>query len=155
MESEAKPVVKGKFTFQFAGALFALSAVFELITIASEVPFFGSINRGTEAVAVHIIYAILFACLGIGLWRATRWVYRLIFIVTFFYTLDKIFLLLDRNTLEALVMHAVGSHDEILQFFDKAFILNLVSIVLLLFVLCWWGFTLYAYLRRAYFFNQN
>ena len=65
-----KTRIKGKFTFQSAGILFALSALLELFSINSRIPLFGNVQGGIIAATYHLIYSVLFFFLGFGLYKA-------------------------------------------------------------------------------------
>ena len=58
---------KGHFTFRTAAVLFALSALFEIVGITQLVPLFGEFRGGTAALGYHLLYALLFLVLAIGL----------------------------------------------------------------------------------------
>jgi len=146
---------KGRFTFRSAGALFLLSGGLEVFSLTSEVPLFGALRGGPVAVAYHLAYLALFLAMGIGLWRARPWTCRLVFVGSLFYTLDKLAYLLDRKTMELDLMGQLRGHEEIWQFVDKGYILDVVTITMALFIACWWGFAFYAYARRDYFVNSG
>jgi hypothetical protein len=38
---------------------------------------------------------------------------------------------------------------------DRVFVLQVLMLVLVLFMLCWWGFALYTWWRRDYFQNNG
>ncbi len=148
----------GTFTLRFAGAAFGISAVLELMSIGSTVPMFGALRSGAIAIAYHGVYAALFAALCIGLWNAKRWGYRLLFAVTCFYTVDNLRFVLDRTGMKAEIDHLKVQIDQELAAFttlrdvvDAESMMRLATLTAILFVACWWGFTLYARTRRSYF----
>jgi hypothetical protein len=142
---------KGRITFRIAAVFFLLSALLEIFSITSEVPLFGALRGGVSAAIYHLIYFLLFMALGIGLWRAKPWGYRLVFAGTLLYTLDKVLYLLYRDSMKAWLRIQLSGYEEMLQFIDIGLILQMVILLMLLFVACWWGFTVYTYWRREYF----
>ncbi len=93
--------------------------------------------------------------LGIGIWKATPWGYKLIFITASIYTLDIAQYLLHRDTMLAGVMRQLAGAREILRMVDKDMLMNALTITTALFAAGWWGFALYAYLRRGYFRSKE
>jgi hypothetical protein len=142
---------KGRITFRIAAVFFLLSALLEIFSITSEVPLFGALRGGVSAAIYHLIYFLLFMALGIGLWRAKPWGYRLVFAGTLLYTLDKVLYLLYRDSMKAWLRIQLSGYEEMLQFIDIGLILQMVILLMLLFVACWWGFAVYTYWRREYF----
>ena len=143
--------VRGEITFRIAAVLFIISACFELIGVTASAPLFGEMQGGTAAVVYHLIYAGLYMAIGIGIWKATPWGYKLIFITSGIYTLDKTQYLLNRDTMMTSVMRQLAGAREILRMVDKNMLMDAITITTVLFVLGWWGFALYTYLRRDYF----
>ena len=142
---------KGRMTFRTAAVLFFLSAVFEIFSFTSEVALLGALRGGVVAVVWHLLYLFLFLGLGLGLWRAKPWGYKLVFIVTVFYTLDKISMLFYPEFMKAWLTQLLSRRGDILQFIDIELVLTAVTLMMVLFVACWWGFAVYTYLRREYF----
>ena len=101
--------VKGRTTFRIAAILFLLSAVFELVGISSTVLLLGTYRGGFAAAAVHLLYAALYLALGLGLWKARRWGYRLVFAATIIYTLDKMQYVFYRETILGEIRRQVGT----------------------------------------------
>ena len=146
-----KSRIKGKLTFQTAGVLFALSALFELFSITSSVPLFGNIQGGMIAATYHLIYVVLFFMLGFGLYKARSWAYKLVFVVTGLYTLDRLVYVLDRKALESYLVALLGKYGVTIGIAETGFILKVILFATALIVACWWGFAGYTYLRREYF----
>jgi hypothetical protein len=144
---------KGTFTFRTAAVLFVLSAVFELLSVTSEVPLFGAIRGGLSADVYHIIYVLLFLALGVGLWGGKKWGYALVFITTALYTLDKLQFVLSSRAVEAFITTQMGGYESELQAqgINAGMILEALILMSLVVVLCWWGFAWYTYIRRDYF----
>ena len=146
-----KSRIKGKFTFQSAGVLFALSALFELFSINSRVPLFGNVQGGLIAATYHLIYVVLFFFLGFGLYKARPWAYTLVFTATGLYTLDRLVYVLDRKALETYLASLLDKYGVTVGISETEFILNIIMLATLLIVASWWGFSGYTYLRREYF----
>ena len=146
-----KTRIKGKLTFQTAGVLFALSALLELFSITSRIPLFGNIRGGLIAATYHLIYVVLYFLLGFGLYRARSWAYKLVFVVTGLYTLDRLVYVLDRKALESYLVAFLGKYGVTIGIPETGFILKVLLLATALIVACWWGFAGYTYLRREYF----
>ncbi len=146
-----KSRIKGKFTFQTAGVLFALSALLELFSINSRVPLFGNLQGGMIAATYHLIYAVLFFSLGFGLYKARPWAYTLVFATTGLYTLDRIVYVLDRKALETYMAALLDKYGVSVGIPETGFILKIIVLATILIVACWWGFAWYTYLRQQYF----
>ena len=142
---------RGEITFRIAAVLIILSACFELIGVTSGAPLFGEMRGGIAAVIYHLIYACLYLALGIGIWQATAWGYKLVFITTAVYTLDKAQYLLNREKMLDSTLRQLAGSREILRMIDKNELVNIMTIAVLLFAAGWWGFALYTYFRRDYF----
>ena len=147
--------IKGKFTFQSAGVLFILSALLELYSINARVPLFGNVRGGLIAATYHLIYVVLFFCLGFGLYKARPWAYRLVFAATGFYTLDRLVYISDRKALEAYLAALLDKYGIAAGIPETGSILKVVILAALLTAAGWWGFAGYTYLRRRYFQQQG
>jgi hypothetical protein len=130
-----------------------LSAVFELLSVTSEVPLFGAIRNGLSADIYHIVYVLLFLALGVGLWSAKKWGYMLVFITTALYTLDKLQFMLSRQVVEAFIATQMGGYESELQAqgINAGLIMEALVLMSIVVILCWWGFAWYTYVRRDYF----
>ena len=156
-ETASHTKVKGRTTFRIASILFLLSAVFELVGVTSAVLLLGVFRGGPAAALYHLFYAAMYVALGIGLWRASPWCYRLVFAATLIYTLDKLQYVIYRQTIFAELMRQAGPYGQLLQAIDPQLIQQVLMLVAAIFVACWWGFAGYTYVRRDYFraFNPN
>ena len=154
MEPDRK---KGHFTFRTTAVLLMVSAVFELLSLTTEEPLFGEIRSGIGVGIYHLVYAVLFAALGVGLWRARKWGYTLVFVTATLYTLDKLQLILGRHAMENFIAQQMSGYEETLrsQGVDSALIMQAIMLTSIIIVLCWWGFALYTYWRRDYFKNTG
>ena len=142
---------KGRFTFRTAGALFLISAVFEVLAINVEVPLFGEVRGGFVAAGYHLLYGALFSAAGVGLWQAKRFGYTAVMAGTALYTVDRGLLLLDRDTLEEYLAGQLAAHGDMAQILDMDSVMALTILASVLFIAGWWGFALYTHWRRAYF----
>lgn len=142
---------KGHFTFRTAAVLFALSALLELLGVAVPAPLFGEFRGGATAVIYHLTYAVLFLALAVGLWNAARWGYHAIFIGGALYTLDKLQFLMSGNITQEFVNMMFRGQEQLLKTVGPDMVMLSLTLVVLGFVLGWWGFAYYAYLRRSYF----
>lgn len=146
---------KGRTTFRIAAVLFLLSALFELIGILSAVMLLGAFVGGFVAAAYHLLYAAVYLALGIGLWKARPWCYRLVFAATVLYTLDKLQYVIFRKALLVEIMRQAGPYRQLLQAIDPQMIMQVLILVAALFAAGWWGFAAYTYFRRDYFRPPN
>jgi len=158
---------KGQFTFRTAAVFFILSALVEIFSIffGSRVPLFGVVHDGFVAAIYDLVYATLFAALGVGLWRGNRWGYTLVFVATIYYSLDTVQAFFSRDAAETdlkqQLIQMLAGHEDILQQagvskddFINAILStyhDMMAVLPLLFLACWWGFAWYTYVRRDYF----
>jgi len=154
MEPDRK---KGHFTFRTTALLLMVSAAFELLSLTAEEPLFGEIRSGIGVGIYHLAYAVLFTALGVGLWRARKWGYTLVFVTTAVYTLDKLQFILSRQAMENFIVQQMSGYEEVLQSqgFDSALFMQAIVLTNIIIVLCWWGFALYTYWRRDYFKSER
>lgn len=151
---------KGWFTIKTAGVLFILSGGYALITLTSEVPLFGAMRGGLTAVGYNLGFAALFVGIGIGLMMGRPWGYELVIGGTVLYSIDKILFIFDKPAQDAFLA-ASGRTGELATLLgapeaDLMAMLNQVIVVVSVTgLVCWWGFALYIYLRRDYFRGQR
>lgn len=148
----APPAVrrKGSFNIKSAGVFFVLSGALTLAMVKSDVALLGAIRSGAIALCYNLTYAVLLLGMGIGLIQMRQWGYKLLFAGTAFYTLDKLLMLIDKNTRDA----SLGSSDVIKQaqsLIDADMLDQVVVLATLVSLACWWGFAVYIYLRRESF----
>lgn len=115
------------------------------------VPLFGEFRGGNVASAYHLIYALLFLVLAVGLWTAKPWGYQTIFIGGVLYTVDKLQFLMSGNIKQEFVSMIFRGQEQLLQAVGRDTVMLSLTLVVIAFVLGWWGFAYYAYLRRSYF----
>ncbi len=140
-----------RFTVRTAAVFFLLSVVFELIFVTSPVPLFGAVRGGLVAVSCHLLYACLFAAMGIGLWTARPWGYRMMIAGTIFYTLDKLRYLLDGRARADELARLTKGYEAIFEMVNMDMLDPVTYLAYGLIVTCWWGFILYLYSHRDYF----
>ncbi len=128
-----------------------VSALFEGLSLTSGIPLFGAIRGGAIAVVYHLLYFGLFLAMGIGLWAARPWGYRVMFIGTIIYSLDKVIYLLDRQARDAAMREMLAGYGGILDIVDPGSMQQMISLITVLMVVSWWGFLLYLYFRQSYF----
>ena len=147
---------KGRTTIRTAAVCFLASAVFEILDVTAPVPLLGAIRSGIAAMGYHLIFTAIFFAMGIGLWTGKRWVCGVVMAGTALYSIDKAQMLLARQTFSDYIMQqfTTSTTREILGLVPIEQVLQLLMLVYLVLVLCWWGFALYIHLRRSYF-TQN
>ena len=143
--------IKGKWSFRTAAVLFIISALTEMVPPTAPVPLFGAMSGSAVALFYHLFYAGLYVGLGVGLWQARPWGYTLVLFTTGVYTLDRLQLLLFRKAVLADLLTKPGPIGEVLAAVDSHLLLTVFTAATLMILLCWWGFAVYAYLRRDYF----
>ena len=146
---------KGRTTFRIASVLFLLSAVLEIAAISTAAPLLGVFRSGLAAALYHLFYTALYLALAVGLWRASRWSYRLVFAATAIYTLDKLQYIIYRQSIFNELMRQAGGYRQLLQMVDRQLLLQAMVLMAVLFTACWWGFAIFTYLRRDYFLTVN
>ena len=142
-------------TIRFAGGFFVLSALLELTSLQSQIPMLGELRGGAVATWYHLFYFVLFLAMGIGLWIASRWGYRLMFVGTLVYTLDKIRYLLDGPARELDLSLRLQAYEGLLGPSDQASILQMMDVAAVVSIICWWGFLLYLYFQRELFLTKK
>ena len=146
-DPEVRRDLKGRFTIRTAAVLFLLSAIFELVLVTAEAPWFGAMRGGPPIVLYHLLFVAVFVGMGLGLWTGTRWGYWTVLAGTAIYSLDKIRYLLDRQGRAAEILYQLRDFPDITDVLDMSVLLNMSSIMTATFVLCWWGFAVYIYVR--------
>lgn len=149
METKAK----GRTTIRTAAVCFMVSAVFELLDIATSVPLLGGMRGGVAAMGYHLVFAGIFLCMGVGLWTGKPWGYKAVMGGAAVYALDKVQMLLARRTFADFIAQqfTTPTTREILNLVPKELLLQVMTVSYLLLILCWLGFAAYIHLRRAYF----
>ena len=146
---------KGQGTFQFAGALFLISAFLEIFAMDSPVALFGANRAGLVANFYHLIYTALYAGMGVACWKGTRWGPKFIYISTAIYVLDRLLFVIT-GTGKMQVDKTLEGWNSILTVyggssFDSSRIHTSVHIMYLTIILCWIGFAAFVRFRKDYF----
>jgi hypothetical protein len=162
---EAKPKPKGAFTMSFAAACFLLSAVWEVSEIVSPVPLFGAMRGGVLAFFFHAMRIVVFAVMGVGLWKRPRWGYRAVMAGTAYYTLERLIYIVDGKARHAELDAALdtarqipqlaGGNDLLGRYFPTEMLLETMILMTVVLLGCWWGFAIWVHLRRAAFDRQS
>lgn len=143
--------LKGRFTIRTAGIVFFISAAIEAVSLTSSVPLLGAVRSGYTAAGYHLIYAGLFLAIGVGLWVPKKWGIKAAFCGALFYSADKFLFLLDRAAMESYLLQIIADPSEIFQVIGMQSLFQIITLMYILFILGWWGFVGYLYLRRQYF----
>ncbi len=142
--------IRGRLTFRIAAVLFILDAVFEMASPTGAVPLFGAFRGGAAAVAYHFAYFMLYAALGVGIWRPYRWGYPLVFICTAVVTLDTLQMLAGMDAVTAWFAALMARYG-IENLAAEDLLAKAVAAVSVTVAAGWWGFAAYTYFRRGYF----
>lgn len=137
---------KGNFTIASSGWLLMLSGAWSLGTLTSSVALFGAMRGGVIAVVYNSLFAALFGGMGYALVRRKPWALTITLATSLLYTFDKLELMLDESARTAALGDLGGGLGEFGPVLDQ-------SILMLsgLFLIFWWAFVAYLYLKRDYF----
>ena len=149
METKAK----GRTTIRTAAVCFLASAVFEILDVTAPVAILGAVRSGVAAMGYHLVFTAIFFAMGIGLWSGRPWGYGMAMTGTALYSIDKAQMLLARQTFADYIMQqfTTPTTRDIISLVPKEQVLQMMTLVYLVLVLCWWGFAFYIHLRRSYF----
>lgn len=142
---------KGRVTFRIAAVFSAASAVWELVTFQATVLLFGALTGGALAVTYHVVYALLFGWLAVGLWRGTRDGFYVLIAAAVVNTVDRLQVVSARDMLETLIRAELAGREELLQAIGMDFLMQSIILMIFVVIACWWGFVAYAWYRRPYF----
>ncbi len=142
---------KGRFTIRSAGLFFFLSAIFQLLSMKSGVPFLDEMLCGGLAVFYHLIYFLIFAGMGFVLWTANGHGVTVIFAGTLVFSIEKILLLIHPQTLQLAIDQLTSFRPDLILMIGPDTLKEPIIFINLLFLLSWWGFAFYIFLRREYF----
>ena len=145
--------VKGRTTIRTAAICFLVSAVLELLDLASPVPLLGGMRSGLAAMGYHLLFTGVFLGMGIGLWTGKSWGYGMVMAGTAAYSVDKAQMLLAPQTFYEFILQQFSSSStrEIFALVPKDLALQVMTAAYLVVVLCWWGFAFYIHRRRPCF----
>jgi hypothetical protein len=145
------PRPPGHFTMVTAGWLLMLSGLLGALSLTSGVPLFGAVRHGVVAVSYNGIASAAFLAMGFALARRQRWAMRAVAAASVVYTLDKLLFLLDGSA-RAAALGETGQLASGLLGRDTLSQLDGVSVVMAVaFLVGWWLFVGWVYLRRDYF----
>lgn len=139
------------FTIRTAAAFFLLSMFIEAFSLTSKIPLAGALRGGAVAVSYHLLYMGLFLAMGIGLWTARPWGYKVMLGGTIFYTLDKVVYMLDLKARQADLAQQLQGLGDFFDMQDQGSLTMWGNLTTLLLIACWWIFMLYLYRNRSYF----
>jgi hypothetical protein len=143
---DVAPGVQGNRTIKSTGWLLLLSGVWSLFTLTSPVALFGGLRAGLIAVLYNGLFAALFSGMGYALIQRKPWAMPVTWATSLFYTLDKVEMIFDPAAREA----AMGESATMLGDMS-AMVEQVLVLAALLFVVGWWSFVIYLYLKRDYF----
>lgn len=145
---------KGQTTIKWAGVFFVLSGAVSVASVTSSVPLFGAMRSGAAALLYNSFYVLLFLGLGAGLIVGKPWGFRVFWGGIIVYTVDTLGFLLNKNTRDA-YLAASGVTRDVSSLIDVGMLDQGVFLASAVSLLCWWGFALYVYLRRDYFWPHT
>ena len=143
--------MKGRFTIRTAAVFFALSALLEILAVRVPVPIAGALRAGLAGGAYPAADAVLLLTVGVGLWTASRWGANAVYLATAIYSLDRLRYVRDHAGRQAELLGQLAGYPEIVETVGVNLLLQVGALMTLLFVVCWWGFAIYIYVRRGYF----
>jgi len=150
-EGESRENRKGVFTIRTAAVFFFLSAILELISMASEVSIAGRLFGGLIASLYHLFYGTLFIGMGAGLWSGKKWGLKVMLAGTILYTIEKAAYLLNKEAQLLEIERVSNQFGDLVDMVGIETILQMTNLTFLVILGCWWGFMGYLYVRRAYF----
>ncbi len=137
---------KSNFTIASTGWLLLLSGAWSLLTLTSPVALFGALRGGLVAVLYNGTFGALFLVMGYALTWRKSWALRATAATSVAYTLDKLGLLLDPSARAAALGEVGGMLGELGPMIQQVMVMTT-----LVFLIGWWSFVLYLYVRRDYF----
>jgi len=140
-----------RLTTRIGSAFFLMSGIAESFSIAASVQVFGAVHGGLIATMYHLIFICIYFGMGVGLWVAKPWLYKVMWIGTSIYSLEKLMSLFanqETSTLLAEYGHMLGTggQETIVMIMQTAILISLAS---------WWGFLGYVYYHRKYFLETE
>ena len=149
-------------TFKITAVLIGVSAVFELTTVSTSVPFFGTILITPSVMLYHLSYMIIFAVLGFGLWYAKVWGYVTLWLTLIVYVVDRLQLAMSPTLLREYIVTQLQNYDRVLKLLQMDlvhleqsgmldFVVFILQVMGFTMAVCWLGFGVYAYQQRGYF----
>ena len=143
---------RSNFTIVSSGWLLLLSALVSMFSLASPVLLVGGLHGGAVAVIYNALFTASFALMGFALVARRRWALPATYAASAMYTLDKLEFVLDAPARKAAFDAAGGGMLGGLGLGNAGPMMEqMASLVFLVFLLCWWAFVAYLYVKRAYF----
>ena len=146
---------RGAGTLRSGGAFFVLSGLFEIYSLAEPVPLFGDMRGGLIAAISHLAYTGLYFVTGVGMIKLSFWGYRALMATTAIYSLNQLAFLVDSGAQQAAVQADLGSVSGLLGSDAAKMLSDSVQSTVLVLLLSWWAFALYAYFHRSAFQNAS
>jgi hypothetical protein len=148
----APPAKKARrnFTLVTAGWLLVLSGVWTLFTCTSPVPLLGAMRSGFIAVFWNMAMGVPLLAMGYALAFRKPWALKATIIASAFYSLDKVLFIFDSKARAA----SLSESSQILDAMSGdmgGMVDRLAVLIPVLFLVGWWGFFLYVYIKRDYF----
>ena len=157
--SSKKP---GELTFKITAVLLGLSGLFEITSLTARTPLFGHLVTMPTILVYHLFYIVLFIAVGIGVWRARTWGYYLLQFTCVVYTLDRLQAALFPEAIrEYLLSELAAAKLQLaglpvdLSMLEQPELIDQITwslqVISLTIAVCWAGFAVWTYWRRAYF----
>ncbi len=144
------PPARSNFTLQSSGWLLVLSGVWGLLTITGPVPLLGEVRGGAVAVLYNGVMAGALLTLGVGLARLRAWTLRAAWVASAVYTLDKLLFFLDGTARRAALAEGMQLLATLAPGMERM-AEQLTLLVSGFFLLAWWGFMAFVYVKRGLF----
>jgi hypothetical protein len=132
-------------TIVATGWLLLLSGMWSLLNLSAPVALFGQ-HDGAVAVLCNATFAALYGGMGAALVWRKPWALPVTLATSVAYTLEKLAFILDESARNAVL----GEAGSLLGEFGPV-VHQILVLVSALFLVGWWGFVLYLYLKRDYF----
>jgi hypothetical protein len=140
---------KSNSTIVTSGWLLLVSGAWSLFTLTAPVVLLGAARTGLGAVLYNGTFAALFLAMGAALVWRKPWALKATWVTSLFYTLDKLELVFDPAARALALGDSASMLGELLPTVQQVLVL-----VGVLFLLGWWGFVFYLYLKRDYFLQR-
>lgn len=154
------PARPGAGTVRLAGVFLLGSAALELWGVRDPVALAGAVRTGTGAVALHVLFAALYAVMGAGLLSLRRWGMWAFLAGTAAYTVERLAFVLSDATLRAWAGIQLSGMDDLAELggmagaqelLDPDLSVRMARWTALALLACWWGLAAYVWLRRGLF----
>lgn len=143
---QAKASGERNSTIAITGWLLLLSGAWSALSLTAPVALFGAAYTGVAAVLYNSLFAASFLAMGVALVRRKPWALPVTLAASLFYTVDKLELLLDPVARGLALGESASMIGDFAPLVDQVLLLAGLS-----FLVGWWGFVVYLYLKRDYF----